>query len=51
MADNLPLSCMFRSVPRVEQTSPDTNECIVEFGLQEAVTVTVYLVDSVVVGN
>jgi hypothetical protein len=49
MADNLSLSGMFRSVPRVEQPSSNTDEGIVELGLDETVTVAVYFGDSIVI--
>lgn len=51
MRDNLPLSRVFRSIPRVEQTPSDTDKRIVKLGLEESVSVAVNLVDSGMVRN
>ena len=51
MRNNLPLSCVLRPIPRVEQTPSDTDKCIVKFGLEESVSVAVNLVYSDMVRN
>jgi hypothetical protein len=51
MRDCLPLARMFRPIPRIEQTSSNTHKRVIVFALEEAVTVPIYLRDSIGVGN
>lgn len=51
MTDNLSLPRMFRSISRVKQSPPNTNKRIIKLGLQEAIPMSVDLIDSRMVRN
>lgn len=51
MTDDLPLSRMFRPIPRIEQSPPNTNKRIIKLGLQEPIAVPVNLWNSLIIRN